>query len=97
MMQMTVDPSVFVRAEAAEILGNFLDSDIENQRFLTQRLVQLLGSDGVAVPFGALRGLLRAKRNGAVLVGSEVAGELRNIARNHSIVRVRQVANSLLA
>ncbi|MHC3816749.1 hypothetical protein [Streptomyces sp. DT9] len=96
LMQMTVDSSVFVRAEAAEMLGHFLDSGTANQRLVGQRLVQMLGSNGVAVPFGALRGLLRAKRSGVMLGHYGVADELRKIERDHPIFRVRKAASSLI-
>lgn len=96
LMQMTADPSVFVRSEAAEILGHFLNLDTVNRKLVSQRLVQMLGSNGVAVPFGALRGLLTAKRGGVVLGNYEVADELRQIERDHPIVRVRKAASSLL-
>ncbi|WP_326709618.1 hypothetical protein OG758_09805 [Streptomyces sp. NBC_01474] len=98
LMQMTADVSVFVRAQAAEMLGYCLDDDSGNvdRRLVSQRLVQMLGANGVAVPFGALRGLLRAKRRGVALGYPDISEELRKIERDHPIARVRKAARSLL-
>ncbi|MEU0130366.1 hypothetical protein [Streptomyces sp. NPDC006289] len=96
LLHMTMDPSVLVRMQSAEMLGHFLGCANVNSRLVSQRLIQMLGSDGVAVPFGALRGLRLAKENAGVFAQPEIVDTLHKIARDHAMVRVRQAAKSLL-
>lgn len=97
LLHMTMDPSILVRAQAAETLGYFLASESVNDALVSQRLIQMLGSDGVAVPFGALRGLRMAKRDRGSFSQPEIVDTLHRISRDHAMARVRKAANSLLA
>ncbi|MEU5462716.1 HEAT repeat domain-containing protein [Streptomyces althioticus] len=97
LLNMTMDSSVFVRARAAEALGIVLKTAGPAETMLSNRLIQMLGADGVAVPFGALRGLQVAKEFGIRFNQSEIEESLYAISRDHSMARVRRVAESLLS
>lgn len=97
LLQMATDSSVLVRGQVAETLGYFLDPASDNDLLVSQRLIEMLGSDGMAVPFGALRGLSRAKRENGAFNQPAIVHTLHRISRDHAMVRVRQVAESLLA
>ncbi|MGV9506846.1 hypothetical protein ACWDQZ_14695 [Streptomyces tendae] len=97
LLSMTMDRSVFVRARAAEALGSLLGSVGDGETVLSRRLIEMLGSDGVAVPFGALRGLRIAKENRVRFEQSVIVDSLQSISREHAMVRVRQAAKSLLS
>ncbi|MEZ7004620.1 HEAT repeat domain-containing protein [Streptomyces sp. AD55] len=95
LLSLTMDDSVFVRAQAAETLGIFLRTEEAQTVLLRHRLIEMLGADGVAVPFGALRGLQVAKGRREQFDEREIVETLRKIAHEHPLARVRKAANSL--
>ncbi|MFJ2158171.1 HEAT repeat domain-containing protein [Streptomyces sp. NPDC087856] len=97
LLNMTADPAVLVRAQAAETLGYFLGPSNSDNSLVGHRLVEMLGADGVAVPFGALRGLRLAKMSHAAFNQPIILDKLHKISRDHSMVRVRRAAKTLLA
>ncbi|MGI5455866.1 hypothetical protein ACQEWB_22330 [Streptomyces sp. CA-249302] len=96
LLNMTADTAVLVRAQAAETLGYFLDPADSDSSLVGHRLVEMLGADGVAVPFGALRGLRLAKINRGSFNQPIILDALQKISRNHAMVRVRKAAKTLL-
>jgi hypothetical protein len=93
----TADDNVMVRAEAAEAISALAFSrDTQASLYAAQRLGKLLNADGVAVPFGVLRGIRRHMQPCASRSAEEIVKHLHVAEENHAIPRVRKISAEII-
>lgn len=86
------DGSVLVRAEAAETLAYFANFPGESSVHAVKAMGDFLSVDGVAVPFGVLRGVKRYGLPDSRDISIRLRKYLRRTSAENSIARVRSIS-----
>ncbi|MGA5470019.1 hypothetical protein ACPCUK_14630 [Streptomyces arboris] len=88
--QLSHDHDVSVRSHAGRALALFSDSDELSRRMIRDRIIQLLGEDGVATPIRTLSSL-KSKSS----VDSAILSKVEQLVSDHPSVDVRRVAREV--
>lgn len=89
---LTYDENILIRASATYALCRMRDTAQIGAQTVEDRVISLLGSDGVEVPYATLAGLQQAKRP----LSSNVRKVISAMAASHASRTVRESAQSVL-
>ncbi|MFI9190479.1 hypothetical protein ACIG0A_14410 [Streptomyces californicus] len=89
--QLSHDHDVSVRSHAGRALALFSDSDELSRRMIRDRIIQLLGEDGVATPIRTLSSL-KSKSS----IDADILSKVQQLVSDHPSIDVRRVAKEVV-